>query len=177
MGKHDNLGLIQVYTGNGKGKTTASLGLAFRALGHDFKVCMIQFMKKNEEYGEVKAARKVPNLTLIQVGREEFVDLKNPDSIDYKLAEEGWKLAKSAILSGEHDIVILDEINVAMATKLIDTSAVATFLQEKNNNTEVILTGRYAPAEITAIAHLVTEMQDIKHPCTAGIPARQGIDF
>lgn len=177
MGKHDNLGLIQVYTGNGKGKTTASLGLAFRASGHDFKVCMIQFMKKNDEYGEVKAAHKLPNFTLLQAGRQEFVDLKNPDSIDYKLADEGWNQAKSVILSGKYDIVILDEINVAMAAKLIDTSAVVAFLQNKKNNTEVILTGRYAPAEITAIAHLVTEMHDIKHPCNTGVPARQGIDF
>ncbi|HWR45276.1 cob(I)yrinic acid a,c-diamide adenosyltransferase [Sporomusa sp.] len=177
MSKQNNLGLIQVYTGNGKGKTTASLGLAFRASGHGFKVCMIQFMKKNDDYGEVKAARNLPNFKLMQVGREAFVDLANPESIDYKLAEEGWELAKSVMLSGQYDIVILDEINVAMAAKLLDASIVAAFLQAKKNSTEVILTGRYAPAEITAIAHLVTEMQDIKHPITIGIPARQGIDF
>jgi cob(I)alamin adenosyltransferase len=177
MGKHDNLGLIQVYTGNGKGKTTASLGLAFRAAGHDFKVCMIQFMKKSETYGEVKAARKLPNFKLIQAGREEFVNLKNPDSIDYKLAEEGWELAKSIIAADEYDIVILDEINVAMAAKLLDTAAVAVFLQQKNNRTEVILTGRYASDEIKAIAHLVTEMQELKHPSASGVPARQGIDY
>lgn len=177
MGKHDNFGLIQVYTGNGKGKTTASLGLAFRASGHEFNVCMIQFMKKNDEYGEVKAALKIPSFKLIQVGREAFVDLKNPESIDYKLAEEGWELAKSVILSGQYNIVILDEVNVAMAAKLLDASVVAAFLAEKKNNTEVVLTGRYAPPEITAIAHLVTEMHDIKHPVSIGVPARQGIDF
>ena len=177
MGKHENLGFIQVYTGNGKGKTTASLGLAFRAAGHEFKVCMIQFMKKGETYGEVKAARKLPNFKLIQAGREEFVNLKNPDSIDYKLAAEGWELAKSIIEADEQDIVILDEINVAMAVKLLDTAAVAEFLQQKNNCTEVILTGRYAPDEIKAIAHLVTEMQELKHPSASGIPARQGIDY
>ncbi|MDF2571567.1 MAG: cobO 2 [Sporomusa sp.] len=177
MGVHDNLGLIQVYTGNGKGKTTASLGLAFRALGHEFNVCMIQFMKKNDDYGEVKAARKLPNFKFIQVGREAFIDLKNPESIDYKLAEEGWELAKSVILSEQYSIVILDEINVAMAAKLLDASTVAAFLQEKKNSTEVVLTGRYAPDEITTIAHLVTEMHEIRHPFSLGVPARKGIDY
>lgn len=177
MGKHDNLGLIQVYTGNGKGKTTASLGLAFRASGHGFKVCMIQFMKKNNDYGEIKAAYQLPNFKIIQAGREEFVNLKHPENIDCKLAEQGWEQAKSIIASQKYDIVILDEINVAMAAKLLNTSAVVEFLAAKNNNTEVILTGRYAPAEIINLAHLVTEMHDIKHPSNNGVPARQGIDF
>lgn len=177
MEKHDNFGLIQVYTGNGKGKTTASLGLAFRATGHGFNVCMLQFMKKSDEYGEVKTALKIPNFKLIQVGREVLVNLKNPESIDYKLAEEGWELAKSVILSGQYNIVILDEINVAMSAKLLNASVVAAFLAEKKNNTEIILTGRYAPPEITAIAHLVTEMHEVKHPFSLGVPARQGIDY
>lgn len=176
-----DLGLIQVYTGNGKGKTTASLGLAFRACGHGFKVCMIQFMKDNTEYGEVKASKFLPGFKLIQVGRNDFVNLENPEEIDRKLARDGWNLVKSVILSGEYDIVILDEINVAMACKLLDANSVVSFLTEDckflNKRPEIILTGRYAPAEIIDIADLVTEMQEIRHNYSNGIESRQGIEF
>jgi cob(I)alamin adenosyltransferase len=171
------LGLIQVYTGNGKGKTTASLGLAFRAIGHGLKVCMIQFMKECVEYGEFKASGYLPGFKVIQVGRHDFVDLANPDQIDRKLAAEGWQLAKKTIDSGEFDIVILDEINVATACGLIDTAEVADFLTAKKRNVEIILTGRYAPDKIVAIAHLVTEMNEVKHPYQQGLEGRQGIDY
>ncbi|BBB92978.1 MAG TPA: cob(I)yrinic acid a,c-diamide adenosyltransferase [Methylomusa anaerophila] len=176
----DKFGLIQVYTGNGKGKTTASLGLAFRAAGHGFKVCMIQFMKKGSQYGEAKAAQLIPGFNLIQVGREEFVNLNNPDSIDCKLARDGWELAKAKIDSGEYAIVILDEINVAMNYGLLETKGVVTYLNNHKNqnvNTEIILTGRYAPTEILEIADLVTEMREIRHPAQNGVPARKGIDY
>lgn len=172
------LGLIQVYTGNGKGKTTASLGLAFRASGHGFKTCMLQFMKENPEYGETKAVHYLPGFKLMQVGRNDFVDLKNPETIDVELAQKGWKIAQEIILSKEYDIVILDEINVAMACGLIDTQQVAEFLSGlKENRTELILTGRYAPQPILDIAHLVTEMQESKHPFSQGVEARKGIDY
>lgn len=171
------LGLIQVYTGNGKGKTTASLGLAFRAVGHGLKVCMIQFMKECVEYGEYKAAQFLPGFEVIQVGRHDFVDLANPAELDRKLAADGWKLAQKIIDSGEYDIVILDEINVATACGLLDTTEVAAFLTVTKRNVEIILTGRYAPDEIIAIAHLVTEMREIKHPYQQGLEGRKGIDF
>lgn len=176
-----DLGLIQVYTGNGKGKTTASLGLAFRSCGHGFTVCMIQFMKDNTEYGEFKASQYLPGFKLVQVGRNDFVNLENPEEIDKKLAAQGWEVAKSTILSGEYDIVILDEINVAMACKLIDVSEVVRFLTENckslDKKPEIILTGRYAPSEIIDIAHLVTEMQEVRHNFSSGIESRQGIEF
>jgi cob(I)alamin adenosyltransferase len=177
-----DLGLIQVYTGNGKGKTTASLGLAFRACGHGFKVCMIQFMKDNLDYGEVKASKHLPGFKLIQVGRNDFVNLENPEKIDKKLAQDGWALAKTLILSGEYDIIILDEINVAMACKLLDVNSVVSFLTGEcnflNKRPEIILTGRYAPAEIIDIAHLVTEMQEIRHNYSERMEeSRQGIEF
>ncbi|MBC8016303.1 MAG: cob(I)yrinic acid a,c-diamide adenosyltransferase [Sporomusaceae bacterium] len=176
-----DLGLIQVYTGNGKGKTTASMGLAFRACGHGFKVCMIQFMKDDKEYGEFKATHFLPGFKLIQVGRNDFVNLENPEEIDRKLAAEGWELAKKIILSGEYDIIILDEINVAMACKLLDTSDVVKFLTEDcthlEKRPEIILTGRYAPPQIIEIAHLVTEMKEIRHNFSGGAEARQGIEF
>lgn len=175
------LGLIQVYTGNGKGKTTASLGLAFRACGHGFQVCMIQFMKDNTEYGEFKSRTNLPGFTLLQVGRNDFVNLDNPEEIDKKLALDGWNIAKTAILSGKYDIIILDEINVVMACKLIDANTVVNFLTNDCNvlskKPELILTGRYAPLEIIKIAHLVTEMQEIRHNYSDGIEARQGIEF
>ncbi|WP_378955512.1 cob(I)yrinic acid a,c-diamide adenosyltransferase [Pelosinus sp. sgz500959] len=176
-----DLGLIQVYTGNGKGKTTASMGLAFRSCGHGFKVCMIQFMKDNTEYGEFKASQYLPGFELIQVGRNDFVNLENPEEIDKKLATQGWELAKSIILSGEYDVVILDEINVAIACKLINVNTVVSFLTEDckslDKKPEIILTGRYAPKEIIDIAHLVTEMQEIRHNFSNGIESRQGIEF
>lgn len=170
-------GLIQVYTGNGKGKTTASLGLAFRACGHGFRVLMVQFMKECADYGEVKAAAYLPGFKVIQVGRNDFVDLENPDPLDRQLAAAGWEKAKAFIDGGEYDIVILDEINVAMACGLLETAAVADFLIARRRPVEIILTGRYAPDEIIAVAHLVTDMQDIKHPYAAGVEARQGIDY
>lgn len=176
-----DLGLIQVYTGNGKGKTTASLGLAFRACGHGLQVCMIQFMKDNTEYGEFQSRDYLPGFTLLQVGRNDFVDLENPEEIDKKLAQNGWNTAKSVIVSGNYDIVILDEINVAMACKLLDVKDVVHFLMKDCKALikipEVILTGRYAPPEIIKIAHLVTEMQEIRHNYSAGIEAREGIEF
>ena len=176
-----DLGLIQVYTGNGKGKTTASMGLAFRACGHGFKVCMIQFMKDNKEYGEFKASQFLPGFKIIQVGRNDFVNLEKPEEIDINLAAQGWTLAKSTILSGEYDIIILDEINVAMACKLLDVNAVVKFLtidcKTLGKMPEVILTGRYAPPQIIEIAHLVTEMQEVRHNYADGIEARQGIEF
>ena len=172
-----SLGLIQVYTGNGKGKTTASLGLALRACGHGFKVCMIQFMKNNPDYGEMKAAHLLPGFKIIPVGRNEFVNLKNPESIDIQLARDGWELAKVVLRSREYNIVILDEINVAMACGLVDTREVVSFLQEIRGKTEILLTGRYAPAEIIAIADLVTEMCEVRHPYSQGLESRQGIDY
>ncbi len=171
------LGLIQVYTGDGKGKTTASLGLAFRACGHGFRVCMIQFMKGSAEYGEVQAAKLLPGFKLIQSGRVDFVDLADPDPVDRRLAEDGWCLAKSVIESGEYDIVILDEINVALSCGLLDTAAVIAFLTAAQRQVEIVLTGRYAPAAIVAMAHLVTEMRDIRHPYKEGDKGRKGIDF
>lgn len=172
------LGLVQVYTGSGKGKTTASLGLTLRAVGHGFRVCMIQFMKDNARYGESLAAQYLPGFRLIKAGRDAFVDIKNPDPVDSKLARQGWELAKSVITSREYEIVILDELNVLMAAKMVSVEEVVKFLQDnRNQGVEVVLTGRYAPEAILELADLVTEMQEIKHPFQEGIPSRQGVDY
>jgi len=171
-------GMIQVYTGNGKGKTTAALGLACRAVGHGYTVFMIQFMKGNIEYGELETARKLaPSLTIRQMGRECFVNRERPDPKDIRLAQEAMALAKTVIASGEYDIVILDEINVALDFGLINTQAVIQLMdEERPAHVELVLTGRYAPQEIMERADLVTEMVEIKHYYQRGVQSREGIE-
>jgi len=170
-------GLIQVYTGNGKGKTTAALGLALRAVGHGLKVLFIQFMKGNMDYGELESSKKLsPYLTIKQVGRETFVSKTNPDPIDIKLAQDGFALAKKAIWDDEYDIVILDEINVAIDYGLIPLSDLIHLLDNKPRGVELILTGRNARPEVMDKADLVTEMVERKHYFGNGVKARKGIE-
>jgi cob(I)alamin adenosyltransferase len=170
-------GLIQVYTGNGKGKTTAALGLAFRAAGRELMVCMIQFMKGGGPYGEHLAApRLAPYLTIIQTGREGWVNRDNPDPEDLRLAHEALALAKQALTGGKYDLVILDEINGAVGFGLITVDEVLPLLETKPHNVELVLTGRNAHERIMAAADLVTEMREVKHYYKAGVPARTGIE-
>jgi cob(I)alamin adenosyltransferase len=170
-------GLIQVYTGNGKGKTTAALGLAFRAAGRELMVCMIQFMKGGGPYGEHLAApRLAPYLTIIQTGREGWVNRDNPDPEDVRLAHEALALAKQALTGGKYDLVILDEINGAVGFGLITVDEVLPLLEAKPHNVELVLTGRNAHERIMAAADLVTEMREVKHYYKAGVPARTGIE-
>jgi len=172
----NDLGLLQVYTGDGKGKTTASLGLALRAIGHGLKVCMLQFMKNSDIYGEVRLAEKMPGLTIIPVGRHDFVNLKTPAEIDIRLAGAGWKQAMEIISSQKYDIVILDEINVALACGLLEEKPVVEFLATGRGTTEVVTTGCWAPQALIDAADLVTEMKNIRHPYSKGIDSREGID-
>ena len=170
-------GLIQIYTGNGKGKTTAALGLALRAVGHGLKVLFIQFMKGNIDYGELESSKKLsPYLTIKQMGRETFVSKTNPDPIDIKLARDGFALAKKAISNEEYSIVILDEINVAIDYGLIPLSDLLHLLDTKPKGIELILTGRNAKPEIIDKADLVTEMVERKHYYEKGVSARKGIE-
>jgi cob(I)alamin adenosyltransferase len=169
-------GLVQVYTGTGKGKTTAALGLALRAVGKGLKVYMIQFMKGDIEYGEITTAKNMENFEIIQIGRPDFVDKSNPAEIDIKLANEALDHAREMISSDKYDIVILDEINVAVDWKLIKVDKVIELIKTKPEHVELVLTGRYAPQEIIDIADLVTEMQEIKHPYNDGVEARDGIE-
>ncbi len=171
-------GLIIVHTGNGKGKTTAALGLAFRALGNGFKVCMIQFIKGTWKYGELKAAEKFENFEIIPMGKG-FVNLgaKEPDPRDIEAAEEAFNKAKEVILSDKYDMVILDEINYAILYKLISVEKVVELLMQKPEKLHVVLTGRNAHEKIIEIADLVTEMREIKHPYQKGIKAQRGIEF
>ncbi|MBM4307836.1 MAG: cob(I)yrinic acid a,c-diamide adenosyltransferase [Deltaproteobacteria bacterium] len=171
-------GLVQVYTGNGKGKTTASLGLALRAAGHGFKVFVIQFMKGNIQYGELESAKKLsPHLTIRQMGRETFVSKTNPDPVDIEWAQKGFALAKEVIASGDYDIVILDEINVAVDYGLIPLSDLLQLIDSKPATVELILTGRNAKPEIIEKADLVTEMVERKHYYKKGVKSREGIEI
>jgi cob(I)alamin adenosyltransferase len=170
-------GFVQVYTGDGKGKTTAAFGLALRAIGRELKVYIIQFIKGGFDYGELYIAKNLPNLTLKAFGQGKFVTQVPPSEKDIEIAKEAFELAKRVVKSGEYDMVILDEINVAMSLRLIKVEDVIELIKNKPKHVELVLTGRYAPKEIIEIADLVTEMKEIKHPYSKGIPPRKGIEF
>ncbi|AGL01356.1 cob(I)yrinic acid a,c-diamide adenosyltransferase [Desulfoscipio gibsoniae] len=173
-----NQGLVQVYTGNGKGKTTASLGLALRAIGHGYKVFMLQFMKGSKDYGEIQAAEKyLPNLIIVQSGLETFVSRDNPSRTDIELAIQGLNTARKVISEGHYDLVILDEINTALDFNLIEPGDVLEIIKSKPCHVELVLTGRYAPKEITEAADLVSEVTLVKHPYYQGVTAREGIEY
>jgi cob(I)alamin adenosyltransferase len=170
-------GCVQVYTGNCKGKTTAALGLAFRAVGRGLKVVMIQFMKGGGPYGEhLAAARLAPDLTIIATGREGWVDKDNPATEDIALAQNALSLAREKLVSGQFDLVILDEINGAIGFGLISVSDVLDLISLRPAAVELVLTGRNADPSIMDAADLVTEMVEIKHYYKAGVPARIGIE-
>ena len=180
MSEQDNikkkLGLVQVYTGDGKGKTTAALGLAFRATGCGLKVIMIQFLKPSEEYGEQIAAKKLEGFEIISMGLDHMVSDVTREK-DICLAHDTLDYFSKILSSGKYDLVIADEINVAMSWELISPEDVIKVLENRATNTEVVLTGRRAPQEIIDYADLVTEMRLIKHPFDAGIFARRGIEY
>jgi len=186
------LGLIQVFTGNGKGKSTAAIGTGFRAAGHGFKVLMIQFMKGGKHTGELESAKNSPNFEIVQFGkpctysellksgkmvcgncRDCFLTMEE----EKEKAEEAFLFAEKSAKSGDYDLIILDEINIALSKKLIQTERVLNLFEQKNRETELILTGRNAPSEIIAAADLVTEMVEVKHPSVKGIFARRGIEY
>jgi cob(I)alamin adenosyltransferase len=170
-------GLVQVYTGNGKGKTSAAFGAALRAVGRGFRVHIIQFIKGGFDYGELYSVKNLPNLKLTAFGRGRFITEPQPPIEDVKLAREGFELAKQTVSDGEYDMVILDEINVVMHLKMISIEEVVKLIKNKPKHVELILTGRNAPAQVIEIADLVTEMKEIKHPYAQGVPKRKGIEY
>lgn len=170
-------GTVQVYTGSGKGKTTAALGLALRAVGHGLSVCMIQFMKGSSNYGELAAASRLPGFIIEQTGRDEFVDKKNPAQIDMDMAGQGLARAREVLREGKHDIVILDELNVALDFALVSLDDVLGLIEMRPPHVELILTGRGAHPEVVKAADLVSEVLNIKHHYDAGVAAREGIEF
>ena len=169
-------GFIQVYSGNGKGKTTAALGLALRAAGRNRKILIVQFMKK-WDYGELHALKQIPQITLKTFGTKDFVYKGKAKEIDYEEAEKAFQEGVQGANSGQYDLVIFDELNVALDFELLDLAQVLAFLEEKPPGVEVIITGRNAPQQIIDRADLVTEMREIKHPYQKGVSARIGIEY
>jgi cob(I)alamin adenosyltransferase len=172
----DELGLMHVYTGEGKGKTTAAFGLALRAWGRGLRVCIIQFMKLGETYGEVRAVRKLEGIDLFQFGTGKWVGKDKHSAQDEELAKEALSKAKEALTSGAYDVVILDEVNVATDFGLLRPKDVLEVVRLRKG-VEVVLTGRYAPKEFLEEADLVTEMLAVKHPYDSGVKARPGVEY
>jgi cob(I)alamin adenosyltransferase len=170
-------GLVHVFTGDGKGKTSAALGIALRAAGHGLRTHITFFMKGDYPYGEQKTLALLPNVSVARFGSLEFVDPANVKPEEKEQARLALQDAGKAVQSGRFDLVILDEVNVAAAWNLIDVKDVMRLIKEKPENVELILTGRYADKDVIAIADLVTEMKEIKHPYKRGIPSRKGIDY
>lgn len=169
-------GYVQIYTGNGKGKTTAALGLITRAVGNNFKVFFCQFMK-GTDYGEIKTLADFPTVKHERYGRGVFIRKKEfLTDEDISLARAGYESLKSALLSGEYDIVVADEIFVTLRFDLITVDEIKFLIVNKPKNTELILTGRNAPNDIIELADLVTEMKEIKHYFKQGVAARKGIE-
>jgi len=169
-------GCVQVYTGNGKGKTTAALGLALRAVGRGLKVCVFQFIKGGGPYGEhLVAAKLAPLLTITQTGRPGWVNTQDIGE-DRRLAQEAFEQAKGLLTSGEYDLLVLDEINGAVGFGLIDVEQVLELIRLRPSRVELVLTGRNAHERVIEAADLVTEMREVKHYYKAGVPARIGIE-
>jgi cob(I)alamin adenosyltransferase len=170
-------GLVQVYTGDGKGKTTAALGLALRAAGHGLQVVIVQFMKGWPGYGELRAIEWLPTVTIHPFGRSGWVHPAHPEAEDVERAAKALAFAREIVSGSQADIVVLDEVNVALDYRLLVLEDVLALLDERPDKVELVLTGRNAHPEIIQRADLVTEMSAIKHPYDHGIGARQGIEF
>lgn len=171
-------GLVQVYTGNSKGKSTAAFGLALRAVGHGFHVYIVQFMKGSAYYGELVSFKRLePECRLEHFGLQGWVKKGQAKPEDIAEAQRALARAEELMLSGDWDLIILDEINNALWFELVKVEEVMEFLSKKPEHVELILTGRNAPEQILAAAQLVTEMVEIKHPYQLGIDARKGIEY
>jgi cob(I)alamin adenosyltransferase len=173
-------GFVIVYTGKGKGKTTAALGMALRAVGHDYKICMIQFIKGSWHYGEMTSSKRLePQFELMAVGKGFVGILDDKTSIDVhqKIAQEAVEISKEKILSEKYDIVILDEVNYAVNLGLVTLDQLLDLIKIKPKKLTLVLTGNHAKQEIIDSADLVTEMREIKHPFQRGIRAKKGVDF
>lgn len=170
-------GLVQVYTGNGKGKSTAAFGLALRAYGHGLKVVIVQFLKR-ADYGEHRAfARLAPQVEVRAFGREGFLHTNGVRDEDYRLAHQALEYAREVMTQGRADILILDEINNALRFGVLQVEEVLDLLDLRPSHVELVLTGRGAPPELIARADLVTEMREVKHPYHAGVASRAGIEY
>ncbi len=176
----DEKGLTIIYTGKGKGKTTAALGIALRATGYSKKTCMIQFIKGSWHYGEMYSSKRLePEFEMVAIGKGfvGIIDDKSSKEEHARIAKEAIKTSNEKIQSGKYDIIILDEINYAINLGLVKLEDVINLIKSKPKNLDLVLTGNYAKDEIIELADLVTEMREIKHPFQHGIKAKKGIDF
>ena len=173
-------GLVIVYTGGGKGKTSAALGLVLRAVGYNHKVCMVQFVKGSWHYGELDSAKRLaPEFELVTAGKGfvGILDDKSPREEHVKAANDTLAISKEKIMSGKFDVVILDEINYVVQLELLKLDDVIDLIKSKPSELDLVLTGNHAAEEVIDIADLVTEMKEIKHPFKSGKKAKKGIDF
>lgn len=168
-------GLVQIYTGNGKGKTTAAFGLALRAAGAGLTIYILQFIKM-KGYSEEKSIKKIKNIKIERCGRRCLIK-KKPDKRDIESAQKGLAKARKNIMSGKYDMVILDEANIALKLGLIKIKDIVDIIKRKPRSVELVLTGRYSPPPLLKHADLITEMKEIKHPYQKGIKARRGIEY
>lgn len=173
-------GLVIVYTGSGKGKTTAALGMALRALGHGYKVLMVQFIKGEWFYGELSSSSRLePDFELVAAGKGfvGIIDDDKPRDDHVQAAREALMISREKISSGKYDIVILDEINYAVNLNLLTVDDVIHLIKMKPKHTTLVLTGNHANEKVLELADLVTEMREVKHPYKEGRKAKRGIDF
>ena len=173
-------GLVIVYTGGGKGKTSAALGLVLRAVGYNHKVCMVQFVKGSWHYGELDSAKRLaPEFELVTAGKGfvGILDDKSPREEHVKAANDTLAISKEKIMSGKFNVVILDEINYAVQLELMKIDDVVDLIKSKPPELDLVLPGNHAAKEVIEISDLVTEMKEIKHPFKSGIKAKKGIDF
>jgi len=170
-------GLVQLFTGNGKGKTSAAVGTVIRALGHGLRVYIVYFMKGDYPSGERRILSKLSNVKMVSFGQKGFIDPANIKPEEKEQARLALAAARDAMLSGNYDLIVLDEINIAVAWKLIELDEVVKLIRDKPPNVELILTGRQADARLIKLADLVTEMVKVKHPYDKGIKTRKGIDY
>ena len=169
--------LVQVLTGNGRGKTTAALGTMLRAIGQGLRVHVIHFMKGNYPYGEQRSMANLPNVTVSRFGQLDFVDPNNIKDEEREEGERALAASREAIHSGDYDVVIMDEVNIASAWGLVSVDDVVRLVKGRPDDVELILTGRYADPRLIEIADLATEMVEIKHPYQKGIKARRGFEY
>ncbi len=177
MTEKNGRGLVQIFTGNGKGKTTAALGTILRAAGHGLKVFIVFFMKGDYAYGEYSTLSRLPNVDMSSFGFRQLTDPANIKPEEREQARQALAAAREVILGGNYDLVVLDEVNVALDYSLIELDDVIKLVKDRPPHVELILTGRYADTRLIEIADLVTEMVKVKHPFDKGTKARKGIEY
>ncbi len=168
--------LVQVFTGNGRGKTSAALGTVLRAVGQGLHIFIVVFMKGDYPYGEQEALSNIPNVAVAVFGFQDFCDPNNVTEAEKEEARKALAKAREAMLSGQYDLVVLDEVNIAAAWGLVEVDKVVELIHDRPEDVELILTGRYADSRLIELADLVTEMVEVKHPYSAGILSRRGFD-